>query len=59
MSAESVVTRLGMLEKSFHVLTLKPAMVIHNLLPVAITIAQDVRAQTNYYMQGSYFPPYL
>lgn len=42
MSTESVVARVGMLDKSFHLLTLKPAFIIHNLLPMAVTIVLDV-----------------
>ena len=43
MTTQSVVTPVGTLEKPFHLLTFKPALVIHNLLPMKVSIKLDVR----------------
>ncbi len=42
MTTQSVATPVGTLDKPFHLLTFKPALVIHNLLPMKISIKLDV-----------------
>ncbi len=46
-SVQSAVVRAGVLDQPLHLITLKPAFVIHNLLPMAFHVTTEKVSKTS------------